>query len=59
MEPKNGKSKCVRCLAEISLEEFLENDHVCALCAGRNDFPLASTDGVHMMEEKAKEHDGH
>jgi hypothetical protein len=26
-------SKCIRCLAEVALETFLRNDHVCDTCA--------------------------
>ena len=36
-------SKCVKCLERISLEEFLDNDHLCVECADTEEtFPLMS-----------------
>lgn len=43
-EARTGKSRCVKCLDDISTEEFLANDHLCAVCHGRpEEYPLGST----------------
>lgn len=36
------KAKCCKCLQLVPYDEYMENDHYCDACAGRNDFPLAS-----------------
>ena len=30
---RTGRHYCVRCLREVTLEEFLRNDHLCDACA--------------------------
>lgn len=40
---RTGKHLCVQCLASISLEEYLRNDHICDECAAKDEYPLAST----------------
>jgi hypothetical protein len=43
-EARTGKSKCVKCLREISTEEFLTHDHLCAVCeVTPEEYPLGST----------------
>jgi len=40
---RTGKHRCIRCLADVELEEFLRNDYLCGACAGRDEYPLQST----------------
>ena len=40
---RTGKHFCVKCLAQISAEEFQRNDHICDACAEQDEYPLAST----------------
>jgi hypothetical protein len=40
---RTGRHKCVLCLKEIPVEEFLKNDFLCDECAAKDEYPLAST----------------
>jgi len=42
---RTGKAICTLCLEEVSPEEYFRYDMVCASCAAKGDYPLASTDG--------------
>lgn len=46
---RTGKHLCVKCLAQISADEYFRNDHICDACAQSDEYPLAST-----PEPKAK-----
>jgi hypothetical protein len=50
LSERTGRHVCVRCLAEVELDEYLRNDHLCDPCAAEGDYPLAST-----PEPKAKD----
>lgn len=43
LSERTGKHLCVRCLAPVGIEEYLRNDHICDACAGKDEYPLAST----------------
>jgi hypothetical protein len=43
LDERTGRHLCVRCLAEVSSEDFLRNDYVCNACAQQDEYPLAST----------------
>ncbi len=43
LDERTGHHLCVRCLAEVSAEEYLRNDHICNACAEQDEYPLAST----------------
>ncbi|HET7437564.1 MAG TPA: hypothetical protein VFN10_22865 [Thermoanaerobaculia bacterium] len=43
LQERTGKHYCVRCLAEVSVEEYLRNDHICDQCAATDEYPLKST----------------
>jgi hypothetical protein len=36
-------STTVKCLAQIPMEEYLRNDHICDECSQSDEYPLAST----------------
>jgi hypothetical protein len=40
---RTGRHVCVRCLAEVTSEVYLRNDHICEACTEREEYPLAST----------------
>ena len=40
---RTGKHHCIRCLAEVPLDVFLRNDHICDVCAESDEYPLKST----------------
>ena len=33
----------MKCLAAVSADEYLRNDHICDACAATDEYPLAST----------------
>ena len=43
MPERTGKHYCVTCLAEVAIESWLANDHVCDACAAKEEYPLQST----------------
>lgn len=36
---RTGKHKCIKCIKEIPLEEFLKNDHICDECSDKLEYP--------------------
>lgn len=40
---RTGRHKCVQCLKEIPVDEYLKNDFVCNDCASKDEYPLKST----------------
>ena len=40
---RTGRHYCVKCLAAIAGEEYFRNDHICDVCASKDEYPLAST----------------
>lgn len=43
LQERTGRHRCIRCLADVELEEFLRNDHLCNACAESDEYPLQST----------------
>ena len=43
LDERTGRHLCVRCLVEVSVEDYLRNDHICNRCAEQDEYPLAST----------------
>ena len=43
LQERTGKHVCIRCLAEVSTEEYQRNDHICDACAEKDEYPLQST----------------
>jgi len=41
LQPRTGKHKCIRCLAEVPEEVYFANDQVCDECAERFERELA------------------
>ena len=37
LSERTGKHRCIRCLADVSDEEYFRNDHVCDACAAEAD----------------------
>ncbi len=34
---RTGKHRCIRCLSEVAIEVYLENDHLCDACAAEEE----------------------
>ncbi len=43
LKERTQKHRCVKCLAEVSSEEYLRNDFLCDKCAEAEEYPLQST----------------
>jgi hypothetical protein len=43
LSERTGRHVCIRCLADVALDEYLRNDYLCDSCAAEGDYPLAST----------------
>ena len=52
LRERTGKHRCVKCLADVPMEEYLRNDHICDACAAEGDeYPLATTPDAKKSEE--------
>jgi hypothetical protein len=52
LRERTGKHRCVTCLAEVPIEEYLRNDHICDDCAAADEaFPLATTPDAKKSEK--------
>ena len=40
---RTGKHFCIKCLIEVSADEYLRNDHLCDPCSESENYPLQST----------------
>ncbi len=40
---RTGRHYCVKCLAEVPVDEYFRNDCLCDACAQQEDYPLQST----------------
>ncbi|HYM61901.1 MAG TPA: hypothetical protein VEZ11_13540 [Thermoanaerobaculia bacterium] len=40
---RTGRHVCVKCLAEVTAAEYLQNDYLCENCVAEDEYPLAST----------------
>ena len=49
---RTGKHYCLRCLAEVSGEEYFRNDQLCDACAEDDEYPLKSTPGKDESEPR-------
>ena len=43
---RTGKHYCVHCLAEVAVEEYLRNDHLCDACAAKEQERLDDVKGM-------------
>ena len=52
LHERTGKHLCIRCMSEISAEEYFRNDFFCDACAAEDQiFPLESTPGETRNDE--------
>jgi hypothetical protein len=43
LKERTEKHCCVKCLSEVSRDEYLQNDFLCDKCAAAEEYPLKST----------------
>ncbi|MBK5260566.1 MAG: hypothetical protein JJE51_13320 [Thermoanaerobaculia bacterium] len=44
LRERTGRHLCIQCLADVTAEEYLRNDHICDACGQvQDDYPLATT----------------
>ena len=43
LRERTGRHLCIICLSEVAADEFFRNDHICDVCASKDEYPLAST----------------
>ena len=52
MNERTGRHYCIICLKEVPAEEYFRNDHICDVCAEKDEYPLASTPEAKKKDEK-------
>jgi hypothetical protein len=52
LHERTGKHLCIRCMSEVTAEEYFRNDFFCDACAAEEEsFPLESTPGETRSDE--------